>query len=360
MTEQEFREVLGARKALEALGVVRQDGSVNYPVAIEILRIAASDEYLKQLILRSVVENFREDLRKMLGISFAGVKLEWSSDFERFLSEGKKRRKVKDVDTLKYYKSLFTKYLQGKELSEQLIDYVVNHPNKWLRNVFHHYIQYLYYKRRISPETFGWIMEVVPSRSYKLDVRPYQIDLESVKKTLEFLRERHKVYYIVYRVMLESGTRLEHTLKMIEEWNPSEVVEVPGVGLETKRLVCFEKEGFCRYYMGLKGPEKPCEWVYMSLETAKVLGTIAPKYIDRNAIRKYAKRHGLVLPKYMRKVAWRLMIKAMPREVARFIQSRFGELRVSEARYEDLLSEADQYYPKYLELVSELEEKGIG
>lgn len=43
------------------------------------------------------------------------------------------------------------------------------------------------------------------------------------------------------------------------------------------------------------------------------------------------------------------MIKAaMPREVARFIQSRFGKLKVSEARYEDLLSEADGYYPKYL------------
>jgi len=44
----------------------------------------------------------------------------------------------------------------------------------------------------------------------------------------------------------------------------------------------------------------------------------------------------------------------MPREVARFIQSRFGELRVSEARYEDLLSEADSYYPKYLEKLREL------
>jgi intergrase/recombinase len=55
------------------------------------------------------------------------------------------------------------------------------------------------------------------------------------------------------------------------------------------------------------------------------------------------------MPKYVRKIAWRLMIKAMPREVARFIQSRFGELRVSEARYEDLLSEADQHYPRYLE-----------
>jgi len=42
------------------------------------------------------------------------------------------------------------------------------------------------------------------------------------------------------------------------------------------------------------------------------------------------------------------MIKAMPKEVARFIQSRFGELKISEARYEDLLSEADEHYPKYL------------
>jgi len=42
------------------------------------------------------------------------------------------------------------------------------------------------------------------------------------------------------------------------------------------------------------------------------------------------------------------MIKVVPREIARFVQSRFGELKVSEARYEDLLSEADEYYPKYL------------
>jgi intergrase/recombinase len=44
----------------------------------------------------------------------------------------------------------------------------------------------------------------------------------------------------------------------------------------------------------------------------------------------------------------------VPGEVARFIRSRFGELRVSEARYEDLLSEADTHYPKYLEKLREL------
>jgi intergrase/recombinase len=45
------------------------------------------------------------------------------------------------------------------------------------------------------------------------------------------------------------------------------------------------------------------------------------------------------------------MVKVMPREVVRFIESWFGELKVSEARYEDLLSEADEHYPKYLSLL---------
>jgi len=37
-----------------------------------------------------------------------------------------------------------------------------------------------------------------------------------------------------------------------------------------------------------------------------------------------------------------------------FIQSRFEKLKISEARYEDLLSKADEHYPKYLEKLREL------
>jgi len=347
LTKSEFESIVSEWDKLKVLGIVKEGGVVDYGVVLRILAVAARDEYLKNAILRFVVENFREDLRKMLGVSFAGIRFEWSEDFERFLAERKKRRKIKDAETLNYYKSLFMRYLQGKELSEQLIDYVVNHENKWLRNVFRHYIQYLYYRRKISPEIFGWIMEVVPSRSYKLDVRPYQINLEDVKKTLEFLKDKHKMYYTVYRVMLESGARFEHVLKMIGSWRPEEVVEIPGVGVETKRLVCFEDKGFCRYYMGLRESEKPCEWVYMSLEAVKLVQGIAGKKISRQNVWRYAKRHGLIAPKMMRKVAWRLMVKAMSREAARFIQSRFGELKISEARYEDLLAEADEQYPKY-------------
>jgi len=53
-------------------------------------------------------------------------------NFEKFLAKCKKRRKIKDAETLNYYKSLFMRYLQGKELSKQLIDYFANHENKRL------------------------------------------------------------------------------------------------------------------------------------------------------------------------------------------------------------------------------------
>lgn len=41
-------------------------------------------------------------------------------------------------------------------------------------------------------------MEVVSNRSYKLDVRPYPINIGEVFETLAYLREKYKKYYLVY------------------------------------------------------------------------------------------------------------------------------------------------------------------
>jgi len=73
-------------------------------------------------------------------------------------------------------------------------------------------------------------MEAVPSRSYKLDVRPYQISLEDVVRTLQYLRENHDLYYDL-QADVEGGLRLSHALQVVREFNPGEVVEIPGVGL---------------------------------------------------------------------------------------------------------------------------------
>ncbi|MEM2308065.1 MAG: hypothetical protein QXI94_02830 [Sulfolobales archaeon] len=88
------------------------------------MKLVLRDEYLRNLILRYVVDTYREDLRKLLGLSFAGIKLEWSEDFENFLSERKKRGKVRDPETISYYRSLFKKMQAGGravEMSSQEI-----------------------------------------------------------------------------------------------------------------------------------------------------------------------------------------------------------------------------------------------
>jgi len=240
ITQREFESLVSARDRLRALGILRDDGALDYALALEILALASRDEYLRQAILRFTVENFREDLRRMLGLSLAHAVFKWDPGFEEFLRERKKRRKVVDPGTIAYYRRLFEKHLEGKILSEELVDYVLSHPNKWLRNVFRHYVQYLYYLRKIPPETYGWLMEIIPSRSYRLDVRPYQISLEEVVKSLKYLKEHHEKYYLIYRLMLEGGLRLSHAIHIIKTFSPDEVVEIREVGLETQRLVCFQ------------------------------------------------------------------------------------------------------------------------
>jgi len=155
LDEREFYEIVQGVDRLRAVGIIREDGSVDYSLILQAIALATRDEYLKQALLKFTVENFREDLRKMLGLSLAHVVFKWEPDFEEFLRERKKRKKVVDPETIAYYKSLFKKHLEGKTLSEELVEYVVNHPNKWLRNVFRHYIQYLYYLRRIPPRPTG-------------------------------------------------------------------------------------------------------------------------------------------------------------------------------------------------------------
>ena len=143
LTPQEFESVLGTAKKLMTAGILREDGTVDYAATLEVLTIATKDEYLKQVVLRFAVENFRVDLRRMLGLGLAYVVFRLEPGFEEFLGERKKRRKVVDPGTVAYYRNLFKRHLEGKTLSEELVEYVVNHPNKWLRNVFRHYIQYL-------------------------------------------------------------------------------------------------------------------------------------------------------------------------------------------------------------------------
>lgn len=92
LTMEEFEELVSRGEKLRAIGVLKSDGTIDYSLALEMLSLARTDEYLKNAI-RFAVENFREDLKRMLGLGFMDVKLTWTDDFEVFLTKLKKAQK---------------------------------------------------------------------------------------------------------------------------------------------------------------------------------------------------------------------------------------------------------------------------
>ena len=62
---EELRDALGSRRLLETLGIVKPNGVNNYSLIMEILKLASSDEYLKQLMIKFVVDDFRKTLRRL-------------------------------------------------------------------------------------------------------------------------------------------------------------------------------------------------------------------------------------------------------------------------------------------------------
>jgi intergrase/recombinase len=131
---------------------------------------------------------------------------------------------------------------------------------------------------------------------------------------------------------------------------PSKIYYVVWIYLRYQRLVCFEDKGFCRYYLGLRSGSKPCEWIYMPEELVPMVERYRGARRSKDPVLRYAKRHGLLFPKVFRKINWRILVRAIgDKDLARFIQSRFGELAISEAVYENLLEKADQIYSRVLE-----------
>ncbi|MEM2261506.1 MAG: hypothetical protein QXK24_03540 [Ignisphaera sp.] len=49
---------------LRSLGILRDDETIYYSLILEIVNMVRGDEYLKNAILRFVVQEFKEDIRK--------------------------------------------------------------------------------------------------------------------------------------------------------------------------------------------------------------------------------------------------------------------------------------------------------
>ncbi|MEM1704105.1 MAG: hypothetical protein QXQ31_08645 [Zestosphaera sp.] len=76
LTPSEFESLAFAGSRFRSLGILRDNGTIDYSLILEIVSITRKDGYPKNALLRFVVQEFREDIRKMPGASFAVIKLE--------------------------------------------------------------------------------------------------------------------------------------------------------------------------------------------------------------------------------------------------------------------------------------------
>jgi len=100
LSEEEFEEELSLGKKLEAIGIL-DEGRLNYTLFLEVLAAAKRDPYAKNLLVRYVATNFREDLKRLVVSSeLEFVELKWTRDFEEYLRNPPRGKPIRREDTI--------------------------------------------------------------------------------------------------------------------------------------------------------------------------------------------------------------------------------------------------------------------
>lgn len=233
------------------------------------------------------------------------------------------------------------------------------HPTSWTRQIFRHYIRYLYSIGKLDWDTYTRLLLIVPGRRYGRKVSQKVVREEDVVNSLRTLDEKERGDILtLYMLILGSGVRFLHALDALNNWNPDEELYIPYLNRNIKRLECFDEH--CRYYLGKENDIKPAAFTYFPRVLLPLVKTFAGKLPNRRRIEKITKKWGCLPPKNIRIFALREMKKVIgDNDTFRFITGKFGELTVSARHYMDLLEEADKTYPQYVNRWLEIVNKAL-
>ena len=198
--EDTMLQVLKGEQLLKRYGVLDYQGNINKPLALALIRAALKHEDLRQIVLQEVVRKYKEELMELLNIELPRVVLKWDEGFEHWLTE--RKSKPLSTKTLRDYRNLWFRCLEGKVLNRQLNSKQMRcndgyHPTNWARQIFRHYIRYLYAHGRLDWDTYSRLLLIVPGRRYGRKVLQKPILREDVKRTLEVLKsERADIHLL--------------------------------------------------------------------------------------------------------------------------------------------------------------------
>ncbi|NPA99553.1 MAG: hypothetical protein GXO43_09255 [Crenarchaeota archaeon] len=362
MPEEELVQYLKGKELLKKYGLLDEKNRLNKTLLLALLDAIMQEETMKETVLNYLLKYYKQDLVQHLSETLPKLELRWTSDFEKWLTE--KKSKPISRQTLKDYKNIWFKCLEGKVLGWHLLKQLEAkkmmcfdnnyHPTGWLRQIFRHYVRYLYSIGKIDWDTYSRLLIAVPGRRYGRKVSQKVIREKEVILTLNTLSEKgRRDLLTLYKLMLFSGIRFMHVLEVLNNWRPHEELYIPYLNRNLKRLEC--KEDFCRYYLGKENSIKPAGFMFFPKQLLPLINIYRGKMPRRRRISKIVRKWNCLAPKYIRIYALREMKRVIgDNDVYRFIVGKFGELSVSARHYMDLLEEADSVYPNYIHHIQQL------
>jgi len=155
--------------------------------------------------------------------------------------------------------------------------------------------------------------------------------IEEIKRTLNKAKEYSENVYLVYRLALESGSRLSEILRVLKE--PEK--DVCEVGIPHTPTLCYYPLAWQRGYKGV--------FYIFHLTPLKKID------ITKYAIADFERRRDAIAIKYVRKfVAMKMAELSIPLDIIDFIQGR-KPTRVLTQHYVSLFGIAKEHYKKYAE-----------
>jgi len=189
-----------------------------------------------------------------------------------------------------------------------------------------HFINYLYYVKGLD---YRYLLERLELQIPKSGVDRRVPSIDEVLETLKILKkERPHGIFIVYRVLLETGLRLEHTVELLKLINELHIVKLGGYYRVDLNIVRGEKKALHAYLIEIP---------------PKIL--IAP-----NTVSNYVSKRKLLNPKYIRKFVITMMhLCDIDDSIVKFITGHLSEADIYDTRYYQRLLKADKQYKQYAE-----------
>ena len=148
-------------------------------------------------------------------------------------------------------------------------------------------------------------MLIIPGRRYGRKLAQKPINTEDVVKTLKMLKEKRIDIYALYVVMVYSAVRFEHVLNTLKTWSPNEMLYVPYLAGNIKRLKCLTDH--CRYYPGSETNRKPKSFMFFPGVLLQLVEKHGSRLPGRRRVEKVVTRLDGLMPKYVRIFAIREM-----------------------------------------------------